>query len=111
MINLVTNAIKFSFPDSTIELDAEQDGDEVSLSIRDFGVGMPETLKRDVFLLKKPTTRLGTLGEAGTGYGMPLVKKFIDSYQGTISIVSKEIDKYPQDHGTEIILTLKSGDA
>ncbi len=108
LINLLTNAVKFSFPGSTIELFAEQTGDTVTLSVRDFGMGMPEALKRDVFLLKKPTTRLGTQGETGTGYGLPLVKKFIDAYQGQISIVSNEIDQYPQDHGTEIILTLKS---
>lgn len=110
MINLLTNAIKFSFPDSAIEITAEQTGDMVSLSVRDFGMGMSDILRRDVFLLKKPTTRKGTQGEVGTGYGLPLVKKFVDAYRGAISIVSNEIEKNPHDHGTEIILTLKAGE-
>ena len=46
--------------------------------------------------------------EFGTGYGMPLVKKFVEAYGGTIKISSKEETSDSKDHGTEITLSLIS---
>ena len=51
---------------------------------------------------------MGTDNEKGTGYGMPLVKKFIDAYGGTIKVKSNDIKHYPEAHGTTISLSLKS---
>ncbi|QTA88688.1 hybrid sensor histidine kinase/response regulator [Desulfonema magnum] len=109
--NLFTNAIKFSFPDSKIIIGASQADDMVTISIRDFGVGMSQELQKDIFDMKKTTSRIGTGGEVGTGFGMPLVKKFVHTYGGKIEIFSKEEKDDPQDHGTEIRLTLKAGNA
>ncbi|MCP5049187.1 MAG: hybrid sensor histidine kinase/response regulator, partial [bacterium] len=100
--NLLTNAIKFSFPDSTINVFAAREGDMVILTVKDSGIGIPEELQLDIFDLKKPTTRTGTNGETGTGYGMPLVNKFINAYGGSIEIYSKEEKDDPENHGTEI---------
>ena len=52
------------------------------------------------------TNRLGTHGETGTGFGMPLVKKFVDLYNGTINIESKEKTTHSKNHGTKIIISL-----
>ncbi len=107
--NILTNAIKFSFPDSKVIIKAAQVGDMVTISIRDFGLGMSEQLQKDIFDMKKTTSRIGTDGEVGTGFGMPLVKKFIHAYGGKIEVFSKEEKDDPQDHSTEIRLTLKAG--
>lgn len=107
--NILTNAVKFSYPDSKINIRARQERDMVTISIRDSGIGMSKELQRDVFDMKKNTTRQGTSGEIGTGFGMPLVRKFINAYGGTLELFSREKKENPQDHGTEIKLTLRSG--
>lgn len=107
--NIFTNAIKFSFADSKIIVSAGQSDSMVILSVKDFGVGMPKLLQKDIFDLSKKTSRVGTNGETGTGFGMPLIMKFVRAYGGTIEVFSKEEKDAPQDHGTEIKLTLRSG--
>jgi len=106
--NILTNAIKFSFPNSEIYIStsAHKHKDFITLSVRDYGIGMPESLIKNIFSTSKPTTRKGTKGEQGTGFGMPLVKKFISHYGGNISISSREQKVSLDDHGTEIILDL-----
>ncbi len=105
--NIFTNAVKFSYPDSKINVKAILKDDIVIISIRDFGVGMSKELQRDVFDMRKNTTRQGTNGETGTGFGMPLVKKFIHAYGGNLDIFSTEKNENQQDHGTEIKLMLR----
>jgi DNA-binding response OmpR family regulator/anti-sigma regulatory factor (Ser/Thr protein kinase) len=104
--NLLTNAIKFSYPHSKVIICAKEVNQTVYLSIKDFGIGMSDSLQKDVFKIEKITTREGTNGELGTGFGMPLVKKFILAYGGKIEISSED---NCQHHGTEIKLTLKNG--
>lgn len=108
--NVFTNAIKFSFPDSEIRVCATHSGERVILSIIDSGIGMSEKLQQDIFDMRKTTSRIGTSGESGTGFGMPLVKKFIQSYGGTIEVFSKEEKDDPEHHGTEIRLTFRGGE-
>jgi signal transduction histidine kinase len=108
MNNLLTNAIKFSFADSRIIISAKNIASIVHLSVKDFGIGMPTKLKEDVFKIEKVTTREGTNGELGTGFGMPLVQKFIRAYGGKIDIISQEKTDVSSEHGTEIKLELKT---
>lgn len=115
--NLLTNAIKFSHPNSQIRIDAQQNGEQaegrpaegrsIVVVIKDTGIGMPRTLLDRVFSVASPTTRKGTSGEKGTGFGMPLVKKFVSVYGGTIELSSKDESEFPDEHGTEVKLLLK----
>ncbi len=107
--NLLTNAIKFSYPSTKIHMSAVEKNGQVTLSIQDSGMGIPQNLLKDLFNMNKSTTRPGTKGEKGTGFGMPLVHKFIDAYGGHIEIVSKEKSKNSEDHGTQVYITLKGG--
>ncbi|MCP4111115.1 MAG: hybrid sensor histidine kinase/response regulator [Desulfobacteraceae bacterium] len=107
--NILTNAVKFSYPGSEIQINSVKTGKGAELGIRDFGIGMPPELLRDIFDVKKTTSRPGTNEEIGTGFGMPLVKKFTDAYNGSIEVFSKEKNESPDDHGTEIKLILKTG--
>ena len=102
--NLITNAIKFSYPNSKINITASQNENQIILSVRDFGIGIPVKILETIFDITKPTSRPGTKGEVGTGYGMPLVKKFIEMSGGSIEI--KSVVKPEKDHGTEVLLYL-----
>ncbi|WP_372847426.1 ATP-binding protein [Pontiella sp.] len=105
--NLLTNAIKFSVPKAKIRISAVRAADgKVRLSIADDGIGMPETILEALFNFKANTTRAGTLGELGTGFGMPLVEQFVRAFGGSIEVASRDIEQFPADHGTEVVLTL-----
>ncbi|MBF0363619.1 MAG: HAMP domain-containing histidine kinase [Oligoflexia bacterium] len=106
--NLISNAIKFSFQNSTIHITSEIiHDDQVHIKISDNGIGMPENILNNIFDARTKTSRKGTLGEHGTGFGMPLVKNFIDLYKGQISVESKDIEQFPDNHGSIIHLYLK----
>ena len=105
--NLISNAIKFSHTNSCIDVMASMNGDEVRVTVRDFGVGMPSTLLAKVFMPNEATSRVGTSGEAGTGFGMPLVKSYMERYGGGVEISSESIEESPKNHGTSVTLCFK----
>ncbi len=104
--NLLTNAVKFSFSGSRVMVEAEQGQGQVCLTVEDFGIGMPVSLANNIFKVNKPTTRPGTHGETGTGFGMPLVKDFVEIYQGKIEVISQEKNDSVSKHGTKFIIRL-----
>ena len=89
--NLMANAIKFSKPSNEIEISTSYEKDYIKFTIQDHGIGMEKEYRDHIFSEYIKTTRPGTLGEKGTGYGLPLVKAFMASYQGKIEVES-EID-------------------
>ena len=103
--NILTNSIKFSSHQAKIEITSEVKEDQTLITIRDYGIGMSEELLQNVFDETAETSRKGTDGEEGTGFGMPLVKKFIEAYGGQIQMLSSTA---PEDHGTTTILTFQN---
>ncbi len=111
LLNILSNAIKYSYKDSEIDISAVKTGDAVEISIRDYGIGIPEKIIKNILndeKYKDNIRRPGTEGEQGNGVGLSLVKKFIALYKGNLSIESKTKDKYPEDHGACIIITLNN---
>ncbi|OUR99528.1 hypothetical protein A9Q84_00480 [Halobacteriovorax marinus] len=105
--NLLSNAIKFSHLKGKIWIDISCEEGGVCISVRDEGVGMPKELLENLFDLDKPTSRTGTNGESGTGFGMPLVKKYVESFGGELEVHSFEEVQEGDRHGTEFIVHLK----
>lgn len=107
--NLLTNAIKFSHEGSHIEVTAKKDANEefCIIQVRDYGIGMPPQILENVFKDAAKTSRKGTGDEAGTGFGMPLVKRYVEKSGGAISIHSAEAAQglSPSEQGTTIKLT------
>ena len=106
--NLVSNAIRFSHPDSAITIDIATSPETTSISVCDTGIGIPAELQSCLFDPNSRTTRSGTDGEPGTGFGMLTAKRFVELFGGTINVSSKPQDLFPQDHGTTVTVTLKS---
>jgi signal transduction histidine kinase len=109
--NLLTNAIKFSHPGGTVELRAASVEGMVRIMVRDHGIGMPPSLLADLFDVRKTTSRPGTAGEKGTGFGMPLMRKLVTAYGGSIEVASKEQAEGVSDHGTEVTVLLEEASA
>jgi signal transduction histidine kinase len=109
--NLISNAIKFSYPDSNIVVTATRESGVTTLSVADQGIGMPPDLRAKLFDLDAKTTRPGTDGEPGTGFGMRTVKSFVDLFGGEIEVSSRAEASHPQGHGTTVSIRLKSGNA
>lgn len=105
--NIISNAIKFTRPKGRVKVEIEEDGGRVVVIISDNGIGMDQTLLKNIFSKSYKTTRRGTGDEAGTGFGMPIVKAFMEQYGGSIDIVSKSIDQVPEDSGTSVYLEFK----
>lgn len=104
--NLLSNAIKFSREGDAISLEIRDEGDEAVLVVRDHGLGMPPDVLETLFDVSKSHSRTGTAGERGTGFGMPLMAKFVRMYGGRISVVTHDAESHPGDHGTEFTLHL-----
>lgn len=85
--NLLTNAIKFSLPGGTIEVQTGVDGGRVYCSVADHGVGIAEDKLAQVFT--DAAVASGTADEPGTGLGLELCRSFMDINKGTIEVRSR----------------------
>jgi signal transduction histidine kinase len=109
--NLIHNAIKFSTPGSKVEVRvAMVDDATVTIEISDSGTGIaPEKLSR-LFSWTEKTTTLGTLGEIGTGFGLPIVRMCVESVGGTIEVRSqRQSGKSNAPQGTTFTLRFRRG--
>jgi len=82
--NLVTNAIKFTNPGGEIRISANEDGEGVTLTVTDNGVGINRADLEGLFRIDKSHSTEGTLQEKGTGLGLLLCKEFIEKHGGRI---------------------------
>src|SRR6478735_2624661 len=105
--NVISNAAKFSHPGDRIEIRNRLEEGMACITIRDHGVGMPPEVLGQLFYLSKGHSRTGTAGERGTGFGMPLMKKFITLFGGRVEVATWEQDTHPAEHGTMFSLWLK----
>jgi signal transduction histidine kinase len=109
--NLISNAIKFSHPGSEIKVRIQEVADRVLLTVKDSGIGMPRELAEQIFNPRSATSRLGTAGEKGTGFGMPIVKACMDQYGAEIRCESFPESENSQEHGTVFTLIFKKAHA
>lgn len=106
--NLISNAIKFSKTGDEIIISTKTlDDGTKEIRIKDEGIGIPKELIVKLFDAYSQTTRIGTDGEKGTGFGMPLVKETVALFGGSIEVKSNTSEESSGAHGTEIILKLK----
>ncbi len=98
--NILSNCIKFSPDNSKIIIKIIDHKEGVVLSIRDYGIGMPKDILENLFRTDVPTTREGVNGESGTGFGMPIVKTYLEKCEGQIEVESWEEGDSSQPSGT-----------
>lgn len=107
--NLVSNAIKFSYPNGEIQIIARLDQEQrIHIQVIDSGIGIPRELLKNIFDPRIGKSRPGTKGEQGSGFGMSLVKTFVESYGGEVKVESQDARQHPDEHGSTFHVYLKS---
>lgn len=98
--NIISNALKFSYENSRIEITHTNLEQELQIVIKDYGKGMTkDKLKSLSTSLIKSTP--GTKNESGTGLGINIIKKHLELNNGKIRINSVE------NEGTTVILSFR----
>jgi PAS domain S-box-containing protein len=91
--NLMTNAIKFSEEEGEIRVTASCDGERLSLSVQDFGQGIPSEFIDQLFdrfsQSETPSSRL----HGGLGLGLSIVKHLVELHGGTVQAQSEGVGK------------------
>jgi len=88
--NILDNAIKFSNPNTVIDIKTSFDLNNVEIIIEDQGKGMSSEALENIFVKPFRYIQIGTYGEVGNGIGMLLVREFIKKIRGEIKIESKK---------------------
>lgn len=82
--NLLTNAIKYSPPDSTIEVALAYTDNRIRLSVTDAGPGISQTEQEKLFKAFCVLSTRTTGGEKKTGLGLAISKSIVDAHKGKI---------------------------
>jgi signal transduction histidine kinase len=101
ILNLLSNAIKYNHPNGNIILSAENKDNDVIISVKDSGIGIPESHIEHLFtkFYRVP----GSEQQAqGTGLGLSIVKRIVEGHGGEITVESV------QNLGTTFSITLPS---
>ncbi len=96
--NLLTNAVKYSPPGSTVHFELNFTEESIIFLIQDWGIGIPNQEQQQLF---QPFYRASNIGMIpGTGLGLSIVAKCVDALQGEIEFNSQV------DLGTKFIVKL-----
>lgn len=104
LVNLASNALKFTPQGGTIRISAEAKDGAVRLEVKDSGIGIPEERQGQLF------SRFSQVREAkdvvrkaaGTGLGLAISKEIVDAHGGTIGVSSRHLE------GAAFHITLKA---
>ncbi len=84
LVNLITNAAKFTRPSTDIVVRATRNGERMSIAVEDHGIGIaPDKLAR-VFERFYRIEESGGERVAGTGLGLAIVKSVVELHGGTV---------------------------
>lgn len=87
--NLLGNAIKFTNEHGLIEISAGENELDVTICVKDNGVGIKEEAQKILFTFGAGSTTAGTKNEKGSGLGLVLCKEFVEKQNGKLWLLSK----------------------
>lgn len=88
--NLISNAIKFSYPESVVYISCYRNKGSFGLEVIDEGPGISQSDLQQLYKKFKKLSAKPTGGETSTGLGLSIVKTLVLKLQGDISVDSKE---------------------
>ncbi|WP_421939997.1 PAS domain-containing sensor histidine kinase [Pedobacter sp.] len=88
IINLVSNAIKYSGEDTLIQFNTYLEDEELVVEVSDNGIGIPDVDQNNLF---EPFFRAHNTGDIpGTGLGLNIVKRYVGLMNGTVTCQSEQ---------------------
>lgn len=90
MVNLVSNAIKFSPPCGKVTITSARVGEMIEVKVIDQGRGVPEKHRELIFEKFKQVEASDGKRKSGTGLGLPICKQIIEEHGGDIGVTSEE---------------------
>lgn len=90
MDNLMSNAIKYTYPGGTIRVYCESENGEVITHVQDNGQGLSADDLKHIFTSFKKLSSRPTGGEHSTGLGLAIAKKVIELHHGNIWVESEK---------------------
>jgi len=87
-VNLLTNAVKYTPPGGRIWLSASQQDEEVVLTVRDTGRGIPADMLETIFELFVQGGAALDRNDGGMGVGLTLVRSMVQMHGGTVQAQS-----------------------
>lgn len=98
--NLISNALKYSYPKSTVKIILRNRDGKAEISVVDNGVGISRRHLPNIFRIDNELRQYGTANEAGSGLGLILVKSFAELVGAQVTVKSK------LNHGSTFTLLL-----
>ena len=89
LVNLLTNAVKFTPDGGSVEVTARREPDALVIAVRDTGIGIAPEDQEAVFEEFRQVGRHYTNKQEGTGLGLALTKKFVELHGGRIWVESE----------------------
>lgn len=90
LLNLLSNSIKFTKPKGVITVYIKTQNNNVIVTVKDTGIGIPESYIPFIFERFKQVDTSFTRANEGSGLGLFIVKGVIELHNGTITVTSKE---------------------
>jgi signal transduction histidine kinase len=84
LVNLIENAIKFSAPQTEVQINIKEDPTYVTVSIKDRGIGIAEENLKTIFDKFSTVPSAGIGKPEGTGLGLAICKAIIKAHDGKI---------------------------
>jgi CheY-like chemotaxis protein len=101
VLNLLTNAAKYTENGGRIWLTARREGERVVIGVRDDGMGIPPDKLPEMFRLFTQGDRSLARSEGGLGIGLTVVQKLAEIHGGTVVASSEGVDR-----GSEFVVSL-----
>lgn len=93
LVNLISNAVKFSYFDSEIKLRVFKENSNIIITVTDEGIGFDKNQIDELFKKFTKMSRLGTANESSTGIGLYLCKKIVEKNKGKLTALSEGRNK------------------
>lgn len=86
--NMISNAIKFTPSGGSITINALPADDKIMISVEDTGIGIKPEDINNLWSANTPLSKVGTMGEIGTGIGLQLCRELVELNDGEIAVTS-----------------------
>ncbi|MCP4133235.1 MAG: PAS domain S-box protein [bacterium] len=109
LMNLFSNAFKFMKTGDLLTISVSEENDHCRIIVEDTGEGIPEKSVGSIFERFNQASTASAGKHHGTGIGLALVKELVEMHHGSISVESRHMAEFPENHGSLFTITLPKG--